>query len=60
MKLSILFFPNTEKTVKKTGKVPMYLRVTLDRKKAEMRLNIEVSPSELKKWDESTNSSAIS
>jgi len=24
MKLSILFYPNTKKTVVKTGKVPMY------------------------------------
>ncbi|MGG9962858.1 hypothetical protein [Ferruginibacter sp. SUN106] len=42
MKLSILFFPNTQKAVAKTGKVPMYVRVTLNRKKAEMRLNIEL------------------
>lgn len=54
MKLSILFYPNTEKTVVKTGKVPMYVRVILNRKKAEMRLNIEVLPEELKKWDERT------
>jgi len=42
MKLSILFLPNTQKPVIKTGKIPMYLRVILDRRKAEMRLNIEV------------------
>jgi wobble nucleotide-excising tRNase len=30
----------------------MYVRVILNRKKAEMRLNIEVLPEELKKWDE--------
>lgn len=51
MKLSILFFPNTQKPVIKTGKIPMYLRVILDRRKAEMRLNIEVTPKELKLWD---------
>ncbi len=54
MKLSILFYPNPQKTVIKTGKVPMYLRVVLNRKKAEMRLNIELTPEELKKWDEKT------
>jgi hypothetical protein len=32
----------------KTGKIPMYVRLTLDRKKAEMRLNIEMSDVELK------------
>lgn len=32
----------------------MYARVTLDRKKAEMRLNIEIQPAELQKWDEKT------
>lgn len=32
----------------------MYVRITLNRKKAEMRLNIEMTPDELKKWDPST------
>jgi hypothetical protein len=54
MKLSILFYPNTEKAISKTGKVPMYMRIILNKKKAEMRLNIEVHPAELKKWDERT------
>ena len=54
MKLSIMFFPNAQKTVGKTGKIPMYVRITLNRKKAEMRLNIEVTPEELNKWDEKT------
>jgi hypothetical protein len=44
MKLSIMFYPNTEKTISKTGKVPMYARITLNRKKAEMQINIEVLP----------------
>jgi len=30
----------------------MYVRVVLNRKKAEIRLNIEILPHELKKWDE--------
>lgn len=54
MKVSILFYPNIVKTNKKTGRVPLYLRVTLDRKKAEMRLNVEVQQSELNKWDPTT------
>ncbi len=54
MKLSILFFPNVEKTHKKSGKIPLYMRVTLNRKKAEMRLNIEILPEQLNKWDEKT------
>lgn len=54
MKLSIMFYPNTEKTVSKTGKIPLYVRVTLNRRKAEMRLNIEVTPEDLNKWDERT------
>jgi site-specific recombinase XerD len=54
MKLSILFFPNAQKASVKTGKVPMYMRVTLNRKKAEMRLNIELDPNDLAKWDERT------
>ncbi|UAY53210.1 tyrosine-type recombinase/integrase [Ferruginibacter albus] len=54
MKLSILFFPNIGKRHKKTGKIPMYMRITLNRQKAEMRLNIELQPSDLIKWDEKT------
>lgn len=54
MKLSLLFYPNLEKLGTKTGKVPIYVRIALNRKKAEMRLNIEVLPEELKKWDERT------
>jgi hypothetical protein len=54
MKLTLLFYLNIEKTHLKTGKIPVYARFTLDRKKAEMRLNIEVFPHELQKWDEKT------
>jgi hypothetical protein len=52
MILSILFYPNTQKANHKTGKIPMYVRVILNREKAEMRLNIDVFPRELKKWDD--------
>jgi len=54
MKLSILFFPNLAKKSIRTGKIPMYVRIILDCKKAEMRLNIELRESELSKWDETT------
>jgi len=54
MKLAILFFPNKDKKSLKTGKIPMYVRLTLDRKKAEMRLNIELTDGEMQKWDEKT------
>ena len=32
----------------------MYLRITFNRKKAEMRLNVEINQQELSKWDEVT------
>ena len=38
MKLSIPFYPNLDKTNSKTGKIPMYMRITLNREKVEMRL----------------------
>jgi hypothetical protein len=34
---------------KNTGKIPVYLRISLDRKKAEMRFNVEILPAGLKK-----------
>ena len=51
MRLSIMFYPNKAKASSKTGKIPMYLRVVLDRQKAECRLNIETEPSDLIKWN---------
>lgn len=36
MKLSILFYPNKNKKNSKSGKIPMYMRITLNREKAEM------------------------
>lgn len=46
-----MFYPNKRKASPKTGKIPLYLRVTLDREKAESRLNAEILPKELSKWD---------
>ncbi len=51
MKLSLLFYPNIQKTDKRSGKVPIYMRLVLDREKTEMRLNVEVNKEQLKKWD---------
>ena len=52
MKLSILFYPTHGKTKTRTSKIPMYMRITLNREKAEMRLNIEIKQTELLNWDE--------
>lgn len=54
MKLSLQFFPNTKKTATRTGKIPLYLRIIFDRRKTEMRLNIEITKKELKLWDPRT------
>jgi len=51
MKTSITFYPNSLKKNRKTGKTPMYLRICSQRKKAESRLNAEVSEHDLLKWD---------
>lgn len=51
MKLALMFYPNVSKASKKTGKVPLYVRVTLFRQKAECRLNIEIPRSDVMKWD---------
>lgn len=52
MKLSICFYPNQERANKKTGKIPIYLRVMLNRQKAEQRLNLEVTAAEMQTWDD--------
>ena len=54
MKTSLVYYPNTQKKNKKTGKTPIYLRVISNRKKAETRLNLEVSEEDLLKWDPMT------
>lgn len=54
MKLSIFFYPNQSKANKKNGKIPIYMRLMLNRQKAEMRLNAEVTEEEVKAWDSRT------
>ena len=46
-----MFYPNTAKASAKTGKVPVYVRVTLNRTKAEARLNIEIPRTDVIKWN---------
>lgn len=51
MKASITFFPNMTKQNKKSGKIPIYLRVTFQRDKSESRLNAEITQIQLSLWD---------
>ena len=43
-------FPNLEKKNKR-NRIPIYLRVTLGRKKSERRLHLEISEDEFQLWD---------
>jgi integrase len=54
MKASISYYPNTAKKSKKTGKIPLYSRICLQGTKAEERINIELTESDLLKWDPMT------
>lgn len=54
MKASLSFYPNTKKKSKKTGKIPLYVRVCYKGLKAEERLNIQVVEDLLIKWDPMT------
>jgi site-specific recombinase XerD len=45
------FFPNLSKKGSKNLKTPIYLRVLFNRKKAECRLNLELTETELKNWN---------
>lgn len=53
MKASLWFYPNTAKKSKKSGKIPMYMRVIYNGK-AETRLNSEITENELKLWHDGT------
>jgi len=54
--VKLIFFPNKLKKSKKTGKIPIYLRVLHKGVKAESRLNAEVDEKELLLWNERTES----
>gem|GEM_PF-4618312 len=43
MKISVTYFPNEAKLNAKTGKIPIYMRVSCKRAKSESRLNIEIT-----------------
>jgi site-specific recombinase XerD len=51
MKASLTFFPQERKKNKKTGRIPIYMRICFLRAKAESRLNIEIDLENLTKWD---------
>lgn len=50
-KTSISFYPHLDKKNKKTGKVPVYLRIINNRGKAEIRLSIDVDEQTLHLWN---------
>lgn len=54
MRASIVFYPNEKKLSAKTRKVPLYLRVILNGKKAETRLNKDLTQVDLLKWERET------
>lgn len=50
-KATIIFYPNVKKKEKRTGKIPVYLRIIFKGKKAEARLNIQLTQKEFSCWD---------
>lgn len=54
MKASIVFFPNVAKKNRKTGKVPLYMRICYKAAKSESRLNATITENELPLWDPRT------
>jgi len=50
-KISISFFPKLEKKSTKKGKTPVYVRVILNCKKAEGRLNLDLDEKEVSLWN---------
>jgi integrase len=53
MKASLWYYPNTSKKSKKSGKIPMYMRVIYNGK-SETRLNADVTEKELLLWNNGT------
>lgn len=51
MKASLIFYPNEAKKNKRTGKIPIYIRICYKRAKSENRLNAEIAETELPKWN---------
>jgi site-specific recombinase XerD len=54
MKATISYYPNESKKSIRNGKTPVYARITLHLKKAEVRLNAELTDAEIDKWDPMT------
>ncbi|MDQ3192820.1 MAG: site-specific integrase [Bacteroidota bacterium] len=51
---SLVFFPNRKKISKRDNKIPMYMRIIWNRKKAEAKLLLEFNDNELLKWNSFT------
>lgn len=50
-KIQIKFYPNVSRTSKKTGKTPVYMRITKGGKKAESKLLFELDQNQNKLWN---------
>ncbi len=48
---SINFFPNVSKMNQRTHLLPIYMRVTFQRRKTECRLNVVIHEKDVPKWD---------
>ncbi len=53
-KANIKFYPRLDKTSKKTGRTPIYIRVYNNAQKAECRLPIDLTKEELPYWSDIT------
>ena len=51
-KITVLFYPRRDKKSTKTGKIPVYARVSVLGLKAEIRTDVELTDEELLKWDD--------
>ncbi|MCC6448840.1 MAG: site-specific integrase [Chitinophagaceae bacterium] len=50
-KATIQFYPKPDRINKRTGLIPIYMRVLINRKKSESRLSVDISQVELQNWD---------
>ena len=50
-KITVIFYPRMEKKSDRTERIPVYVRVVVQVKKAEIRTDVELNENEIKKWD---------
>ncbi len=50
-KTTVIIYPRKDKLSSKNGRIPIYVRVLANAKKAEMRTNIDITVEEYSKWD---------